>query len=75
MAHALPPLATAAEVSAYLRTPLETLKYWRARRRGPAWVKVGAAVRYRREDVEQYLAANTQQPRSPQQSRRRNRAA
>ncbi|AXX32043.1 helix-turn-helix domain-containing protein [Actinosynnema pretiosum subsp. pretiosum] len=69
-AHVLPPLATATEVADYLRTPLETLKYWRARRRGPAWIKVGGGVRYRREDVEQYLAANTQQPRPPRRGSR-----
>lgn len=33
-----------------------TLANWRAKKKGPAWVKVGREVRYRREAVERWLA-------------------
>ncbi|MFC6090839.1 helix-turn-helix domain-containing protein [Saccharothrix lopnurensis] len=57
--HELPALATPGQVSEYLGVPVGTLRNWRYRRTGPRFVKVENHVRYRRADVERYLAANT----------------
>lgn len=34
-----------------------TLRKWRTQRRGPQFVKIGALVRYRPEDVDAWIAA------------------
>ena len=48
---------TTAEVGEMLRTPAETLRYWRACSTGPASFKIGRRVLYAREDVEAFIAA------------------
>lgn len=53
---------TAAEVAAYFRASPGRLANLRSAGLGPKYVKVGSSVRYRAEDVEAYLAANTVQP-------------
>ncbi len=46
---------TAEEVAEYLRVPLGTLYVWRTRKRGPAALRIGKHLRYRRVDVERWL--------------------
>jgi len=43
------------EVAAYLNISVGTIRRWRLFRTGPKFVKVGAAVRYKREDLETWL--------------------
>ena len=45
---ATPDLLTPEEVAALLRVTPATLTYWRKRKTGPAYVKVGRKVRYPR---------------------------
>lgn len=56
-------LMTSAEVSEYLGVSLNTLQKWRTRNRGPRYFKYGgansAAVRYDKNDVEQFRIAHT----------------
>lgn len=47
---------TTQEVAAALRTPPETVRYWRHMNRGPKSFKIGRRVLYAREDVEQFIA-------------------
>jgi len=47
---------TTAEVAALLRTPPETLRFWRHRGKGPRSWKPGAHVLYDRADVEAWIA-------------------
>lgn len=54
----LPPLATAAQVAAVLQTTVDALAQDRYRRRGLPYTKIAGRVRYVREDVLAYLAAN-----------------
>ncbi len=49
-------LMTPREVAEFLAMPVGTLQTWRAKRTGPRGYRVGKHVRYRREDVEQWLA-------------------
>ena len=49
-------LMTPSQVAAFLNMPLATLQTWRANRTGPRGYRVGRHVRYRREDVERWLA-------------------
>jgi hypothetical protein len=45
----------------------KTLEAWRSVGRGPAWVRVGRSVRYRRRDVESWLSrGDATQPPAPQ---------
>ena len=50
-------LLTESELSAMLKVSLACLRRWRLERRGPRFIKVGALVRYRSEDVEAWLNA------------------
>ncbi|MFI8465619.1 MULTISPECIES: helix-turn-helix transcriptional regulator [Stutzerimonas stutzeri subgroup] len=53
-------LLTADQVAAALGLSHRTLAAWRSTRRGgPAWVKCGSAVRYRRQDVAAWLESQT----------------
>jgi excisionase family DNA binding protein len=47
---------TTKEVGELLRTPTETVRYWRHIGTGPASFKVGRRVLYAREDVEAFIA-------------------
>ncbi len=42
-----------------LSVSARTLQAWRLRGGGPAYVKIGKAVRYKRRDVSEWLKANT----------------
>lgn len=50
------PLLTSAEVSAYLQIPVATLHNWAYLGRGPKFFHVGRYRRYRRADLEAWLA-------------------
>lgn len=54
-------LYTEAEVAQITGVPIPTLADWRYRRRGPAFVKLGARVRYRESDLDAWLAERTVQ--------------
>lgn len=43
------------ETAARLGLSVKTLQLWRSQRKGPTYVKVGKAVRYRPEDVERFV--------------------
>lgn len=47
---------TTQEVADLVRSPRETVRYWRHVEKGPKWFKVGRRVLYKRTDVEQWLA-------------------
>lgn len=53
------PLATPEEVAEYLGVPVDTLYAWRYRGTGPRASKVGRHLRWRWEDVETWLDAQT----------------
>jgi excisionase family DNA binding protein len=46
----------------YLKVPPRTMEDWRYRGVGPAFIKVGKAVRYRRDDVDAWLSEQTTVP-------------
>jgi len=51
-------LMTTVEAARLLALSKKTLECWRHQRRGPRFIKVGGrAVRYRRRDLENFLAA------------------
>ncbi len=62
-------LLTEQEVSRQLHVSLAALRRWRLERRGPQFIKVGSLVRYRPEELEQWLTAQpvggTSEPRRP----------
>jgi DNA-binding transcriptional MerR regulator len=47
---------TTTEFAALVRTPPETVRYWRHVGKGPKSFKVGRRVLYAREDVEAFVA-------------------
>lgn len=51
-------LLTTQEAARELRLTKATLEAWRCRGGGPAFVKFGRAVRYRREDLEKFLLSS-----------------
>ena len=54
----LEPMLSPKQVSEYTGVPVTTLAIWRCTGRvNIPYVKVGRAVRYRREDIETYLAS------------------
>lgn len=50
-------LLTVPEVCALLKVRPQTLNNWRYEGKGPAFLKVGRAIRYRRSAIEEFLAA------------------
>ena len=53
---------TDSETAAELRLTTRTLARWRAERRGPAWLRVGRRVMYRRASIERWLLNREQVP-------------
>ena len=53
---------TTAELAAYLKVEPKTLTNWRYSGRGPAYVKDGGMVRYRREDIDAWIRDHTVHP-------------
>lgn len=49
------PLATIEQVSEFLGVPVATLYQWRHKGTGPRGSKIGRHVRFRWEDVEQWV--------------------
>lgn len=49
-------LLNAAEAAEYLALSKRTLEKWRTSLKGPPYVKMNGAVRYRLEDLEQWVA-------------------
>ncbi len=50
-------LITEEEVSKRLSVSLASLRRWRLLQKGPMFVKIGALVRYRPEDLDAWLAS------------------
>jgi hypothetical protein len=61
---------TEADVAERLQVSLASVRRWRLEKRGPTFVKVGAPVRYRPEDLESWVtalpASGDQQTRRPE---------
>lgn len=49
--------ATTAEFGEFIRTPAETVRYWRHVGKGPRSIKLGRRVLYRWTDIETWVAA------------------
>lgn len=49
------------DAARYIGVRPATLNNWRSQGRGPAFVKLGARVVYRRSELDRFLAANTRQ--------------
>lgn len=52
------PLITEHDVADWLGMSVQALRRWRTERRGPAYVKMGKAVRYERAAVQTYIEAS-----------------
>jgi predicted DNA-binding transcriptional regulator AlpA len=50
-------LLTEIEVAKHLQVSVTCVRRWRLERRGPRFLKIGAIVRYRPEDVENWINA------------------
>lgn len=48
-------LLTTPEAAELLRIRPNSLEIWRCQRRGPSWVKVCGAIRYRLADLEAFI--------------------
>jgi excisionase family DNA binding protein len=55
---------TEAEAAERLGLKVATLRAWRHQGRGPAYVRLGRAVRYLASDIEDFLRSNRQVPRN-----------
>lgn len=57
-------LMTPSDAGAYLGLAENTLKRWRCQRVGPAYVKSGRLVYYRKDDLDAFLERNRIDPQS-----------
>ena len=57
------PLRTPEETARQLTKSVRVLQQWRWLGEGPAYVKVGRAVRYYQSDIDAWLRANRVEPR------------
>lgn len=53
-------LLTTTEAASYLRLSPRTLDNWRSRKTGPAYVKLGDRVLYRKSDLDSWLEQQRQ---------------
>jgi helix-turn-helix protein len=53
------PLLTEVAAAKFLNVSTRTLQSWRGKDRGPAYIKVGRAIRYRSDDLLTYVESNT----------------
>jgi hypothetical protein len=53
------PLLTEVAAAKFLNVSTRTLQAWRMKDQGPAYIKVGRAIRYRSDDLLAYVEANT----------------
>jgi predicted DNA-binding transcriptional regulator AlpA len=53
---------TESDAAARLGLKVATLRAWRHQRRGPAFVRLGRAIRYLASDLEEFLKANRCRP-------------
>lgn len=51
-----------AELAELLHSSERTLIRWRVQRTGPAWIKAGGKVLYRRSDIDAWLESHKQTP-------------
>lgn len=58
-------LMTASDLSDYLGVPTGTLANWRYQGRGPAFVRLGRHVRYRADDVFDWISGQVSDATSP----------
>ena len=58
---------TEKEVAKQIKVSLASLRRWRLLQRGPRFIKVGSLVRYRAEDLEQWLETLPAGGTAPQQ--------
>jgi excisionase family DNA binding protein len=56
----LEPLISAQELAEYLDVPVKTLYAWRYRRQGPPGLRVGKHLRYRRNDINEWIEQRTE---------------
>lgn len=54
----------AQEAAPYICVKPDTLRVWRRRGRGPAYIKTGRLVLYRRSDLDAWLDANRVDPKA-----------
>ena len=52
-----PELLNEHQVAEFVQLSVASVRRWRLFRTGPKYLKIGAAVRYRREDVEDWLCS------------------
>jgi len=51
-------LVTEGEAASLLRVSLTSVRRWRREGRGPVYRKIGRSVRYRRDDLADFIAAS-----------------
>lgn len=51
---------SAEEAADYIGYSAETLKFWRFHKKGPAYIKSGRQIRYKRSSLDAYLAGKEQ---------------
>lgn len=59
------PVVDEIEAARMLGCAHRTLANWRSRRQGPRFIRVGRLIRYRHDDLQKYLDAQTVEPVCP----------
>ncbi len=59
---------TETEAAARLGLKVATLRAWRNQSRGPAYVRLGRAIRYLVADIDEFLESNRHSPKADHQS-------
>jgi excisionase family DNA binding protein len=68
---ALDTLMSPQDLAAYLGVPVSTVYAWRYKQEGPPGARLGKHVRYRRADVDQWIAERSASERPAKASRAR----
>ena len=55
-------IVTSKAVAAHLQVGVQTLAKWRSEGRGPRYLRMGRAIRYRMSDIDEFIKNNVTEP-------------
>ena len=50
------------EIARQIGVSLHTIRRWRHERKGPAYLRMGRTIRYRQEDIDEFIARSVNEP-------------
>ena len=55
------------EIAQQIGVSLPTIRRWRYERKGPAYIRMGRTIRYRQEDIDEFIARSVNEHVKPEE--------